>query len=419
METDVESHRTIIEGGSLFDSPKGQIIEGISLLIKEKKIQWMGNQDELDSEAGDLIIDATDKFIFPGFINAHTHLSFNFGDKPDQYKMNNRSVQIAYDALVNAQTYLRYGFTTVRDCGGDGNWESSLRRSIASGKVVGPRLLASTKAMTQYGAFEYTGPDPYRLSDIKNQEVISGIDGVTHAVRERKALGADFIKILLTGAVSFGQGSDLDLSYWSDDELEAIIAEASRLGTYVSAHAHGDTGVQRGIDAGVRSIEHGMLMEESTAKKMAAKGTFLVLTETVLKAFSKKEELAKMPDWMRERTIYAKSKMTIAHKAAYEAGVKIAYGTDYLHTETAKEFEHMTKVVGMTTADAIKTATLNSAELLRLDDQIGSLEKGKLADLVILSQDPLGDVKILQDPANFHYVIKEGNIVSRAGIIQI
>lgn len=412
---DKDNGRLIIAGGAVFDSNKGELVPDTSVVIEGRTIKWVGPTSSIDKNQEDTVINAEGKYILPGLINCHVHLELDFEKNWNEYLLANRSVQYAYDALSNAQTYIKYGFTTVRDCGGSNDWGSSLRRSFENNLFNGPRLIISGKPMHQYGQYEITGPDRYREVDVEFREIITGPAGAMHAVRERKAQGSDFIKLLLTGAVTFGEGSDLNLSYWTDDEIEAIVSEAERLGSYVSAHAHGDVGVQRGIDGGVRSIEHGMLMEESTAKKMAKKGTFLVLTETVLMGFNMEEVKAKMPIWMRERMEYVNTKMTSAHKAAYEAGVKIALGTDYIHTHTAKEFEFMVNNVGMNNSEALKAGTATGAELLRLDGSIGSVESGKLADLVIVGVNPLDDITSLQNLDNIEKVFKEGKLVSEKG----
>lgn len=408
----------IIDGGNILDSIKGTIIPDYSIVIEGNKIKWVGPATSYDKNKDDIIIDANGKFVLPGLINCHVHLEFDFDANQSEYVLANRSVQSAYDALANAQTYLKYGFTTIRDCGGSNDWGSSLRRSLQNNLFVGPRLSISGKPMHQYGQYEITGPDRYRNADVENMEIISGADGAMHAVRERKAQGSDFIKLLLTGAVSFGQGSDLNISYWTDDEIKAIVSEAERLGSYVSAHAHGDAGVRRGIEGGVRSIEHGMLMEEDTAKLMAKIGTYLVLTETVVMGFSEPERKAKMPDWMKERMEFVQDKMVSAHQVAYNAGAKIALGTDYLHTHTSKEFEFMVKNVGMTNSDALKAGTITGAELIRQEKNIGSIEAGKLADLVITSTNPLDDITSLQNLENIEYVYKDGKLVSSQGRLQ-
>ncbi|MHA2097120.1 MAG: amidohydrolase family protein, partial [Candidatus Kariarchaeaceae archaeon] len=395
-----ENGKLIIEGGTVFDSIKGEMLPDTSIIIADKAIQWIGPTSSVDKSQNDTTINADGKYILPGLINCHVHLELDFEANWQEYALANRSVQYAYDALSNAQTYLKFGFTTVRDCGGSNDWGSSLRRSLENNLFNGPRLIISGKPMHQYGQYEITGKDHYRSVDVLDREIISGAEGAMHAVRERKAQGSDFIKLLLTGAVTFGEGSDLNLSYWTDDEITAIVSEAERLGSYVSAHAHGDMGVQRGIDGGVRSIEHGMLMEESTAKRMAEKGTFLVLTETVVMGMSTEENKAKMPKFMRDRMAHVSTKLKAAHQAAYYAGVKIALGTDYIHSHTPKEFEFMVNNVGMSIPDALKAGTAVGAELIRLDDKIGSLETGKLADLVIVGANPLNDVTSLQNLEN-------------------
>ncbi|MCE7737006.1 MAG: amidohydrolase family protein, partial [Candidatus Heimdallarchaeota archaeon] len=325
----------------------------------------------------------------------------------------------SYIALKSSQEYIKYGFTTLRDCGGEA-WGASLRRAFDQNMFPGPRLLVAQNFLMQWGNQEEMGPDEY-LEIQRKHEVISGPDGVKHAVRERKRSGSDFIKTTTTGGVLHGMESQLDRSLWTQEELKAMVDEAERLGMHVAAHAHGNEGIYQATLAGVRSIEHCSMPTEETLKLMKKKNTYLVATHSPQFLLEDPDLIKKLvPEIIQKgRTVLAKR--SEAHKLAYDMGIKIALGTDAPvgrdHCHSPTELSLMVKNIGVTPAEALKMATINAAEAIKLEEQVGSITKDKFADFLILSKDPLVDVDVIANKDNIESVIKDGRIVSKKGIL--
>jgi len=257
----------------------------------------------------------------------------------------------------------------------------------------------------------------------ENYDIRSGPEGVMDAVRERKLYGSDFIKTATTGGVLHGIESKIDVSFWADDELEAMATEAHRIGMHIACHAHGNEGIYRATKFGIDTIEHGSLMTEETADLMVKKGTYLVPTHSALHNLQQSDILKQMPSEVQRKTIDTGKQLMENHKMAFKKGVLIAIGTDAgtpgnYHGKTGTEVKFMVENVGMTPTQAMQAATIHGAKAIQMDDKIGSLEVGKIADIVISNKNPLEDITILENPKNFSHVIKDGKImVEKARII--
>ncbi|MHA2249546.1 MAG: amidohydrolase family protein [Candidatus Kariarchaeaceae archaeon] len=274
--------RLVLENITFFNSKEGNYEYGKTIVSKDKQIAWIGDSSSFEKEENDMIIDGDGKFVLPGLIDSHVHISLSlaFMMNMERFMLRTKDAMYGYYALQNAQKYLPWGFTTIRDCGAWGNWGPSLRRAIDQGMFVGPRISVANKPISQWGNQEEMGPS-YIINAIKKEaEVLSGADGVRHAVRDRKRSGADFIKTMTTGGVLHGMESKLDRSLWTLDELEVMVDEANRLGMHVAVHAHGYGGVTSAVTAGVRSIEHGSMITEEAADLMVKQGTYLVPTHS-------------------------------------------------------------------------------------------------------------------------------------------
>ncbi|RMG26977.1 MAG: amidohydrolase family protein [Methanobacteriota archaeon] len=399
---------------NIIDIKSGKIMENQSVGFTNR-IWWIGEQNE---HKVDETIDGAGSYLLPGLIDLHVHLQATTAVNWAEEMMRKKSGMDHYIALSNAHRHLRAGFTTLRDCGGE-LWGSSLRHSIDRGIVMGPRLLVAQWTIGQWGNQEAMGPDEW-LEIQRKREVFTGSDGVRHAVRERKRLGSDFIKTMTTGGVLHGMESKLERTLWTEEELTAMVNEAHRLGMHVAVHAHGTAGIVHAARAGVDTIEHCSLVDEEGIKLMKKQGITMIPTQT--SAFMDKPDLMeKLPPEVRKKTIEVDTAMIERHRIAFEAGVKIACGTDAgvpgnPHGTSARELELYVENIGMTPLQALQTATINAAEAIGLEN-VGRIEKDAFADLVLVKKNPLEDISVLSDLSNIIGVFKDGALVAKQGKI--
>ena len=311
----------------------------------------------------------------------------------------------------NARLTVEAGFTAVRDVGAEGYTDIALRDAIDAGDVVGPRMLASGPALGITGGHcdDTMHAPEYKIS---GTGVADGVDAVMKKTREVIKYGASVIKFCATGGVlSFGD--DPRTSQYTLDEMKTIVSEAHRLGRKVAAHAHGGDGIKNAVLAGVDSIEHGSYIDEEGAKLMKEHKTFLVPTLYLGDWLVQNAEAIKLPLPLLEK---AKVVLPDARKhiaKAIAAGVPIAFGTDsavYPHGLNGREFAVLVKL-GMTPADAIRTATVNASKLMGWEDKVGSIDKDKFADMIAVDGDPLKDVTELE---RVKWVMKGGKVVKAA-----
>ncbi|MCK4778956.1 MAG: amidohydrolase family protein [Candidatus Lokiarchaeota archaeon] len=418
----LEKSRLIIKSGNVFDSVKGILKENQTIVIHENKIQWCGEDDVFEKETNDKIIDVKGKTIIPGMIDCHVHLEYlhEFFSNIERAILRNKEAMFGYYALKNAQEHLKSGFTTLRDCGSQTLAPASLRKVFDNGLFLGPRLIVAQRGIFQWGDQEEFGPQDW-INYLRKDEVISGPDGIIHAVRDQKRNGADFIKTTTTGGVLHGQDSKVELSLWNIDELKAMVLEAERLGMHVAAHAHGSLGIHNAVQANIHTIEHGTLITEETASIMVKKGLYLVPTQSAMTAEFSSEMKKTFPPEVIEKGEYLAKEVIEHHKMAFDKGVNIALGTDApvasAHGNSAQELILMVKNMRMTIAEALQAATINAARAIRMEDKIGSIEEGKFADLVVVNGNPLEDLTLLQKSNNLHHIIKDGRIVAEQGKI--
>ncbi|MFX0205315.1 MAG: amidohydrolase family protein [Candidatus Hodarchaeota archaeon] len=414
--------RVVLRNGNVFDSHTGALLEARTIVIKDKTINWVGADSNYEHENDDKVIDASGKVILPGLMDLHVHIEYlhKFVNNFEQAILRNKEAIFGYFALKSAQAHLKSGFTTLRDCGALTLATSSLRKTFDTGLLPGPRLLVAQRGIIQWGNQEEFGPQDW-LNFLRQYEEVSGVDGVIHAVRDRKRDGSDFIKTATTGGVLHGQESKIELSLWNDDELKAMVTEAERLGLHVAAHAHGSLGIHNAVKAGIHTIEHGSMITEETASIMIQKGTYLVPTQLAVTFFDNLPPEVKktFPPEAIEKGESLTKKAIENHKMAFEKGVNIALGTDAPidseHGNSARELTLLVKNIGMTPAKALQTATINSARAIRMEEELGSIEVGKFADLIVVNGNPLEDITLLEKLDNLDYVIKDGTIMAQQG----
>ncbi len=417
-----ENSRLIIKAGDIFDSVKGIVKENQTIVIHDNKILWCGNDDAFEKESNDKIIVVKGNTIIPGLIDCHVHLDSTAEPDYERKYLRTTKAMWHYYALQNAQRHLVNGFTCVRDCGSLPDWAPSLRRILDSRVLAGPRLVIANLPITQWGNQEAIGPIEVIEYYGKLTEVKTGIDGIKHAVRDRKRSGADFIKTITTGGVLHGITSKVDTSLFLDEELLAMTEEAHRFEMHVACHAHGREGVYRAVKANIDTIEHGTLIDEETIDLMNKKQTFLIPTHTAALGINKPDILKKLPPEVQIKIEEVIHEMKINHKSAFEKGVPIAIGTDAgtpgnPHGTTVYEIINMIDNVGMTSTQALQAATVQASKAIKMDKKIGSIEVDKFADLIVCNGNPIEDISILKDPKNLLYVIKDGKIMAEKGKI--
>ncbi len=402
------AQRTLLYCGKLIDPGSGQVSTEMSIVISGNTISAV-QKGYLSPSPGDKVVDLKTKTVLPGLIDAHVHLESETSPNAQLKEFTTSEADYAFQSTVYAKTTLMAGFTTVRDVGGSGvNIE--LRNAINKGIVAGPRIYTAGKIISSTGGHG----DPthgYRqglyTEPAFTETVADGKDACIKAVRQMYKEGADLVKITASGGV-LSLEKDGTGAQFSDEELTAIVTTAKDYGMRVAAHAHGAEAMKRAIRAGVTSIEHGTFMDDEAIGLFKKNGVWFVPTIIAGKSVS---DSAKKPGYFPP--IIATKALAIGpiiqgtFAKAYKAGVKIAFGTDagvYAHGKNWMEFVYMTEA-GMPAMEALKCATLNAAELIGVSDKVGSLEAGKLADVVAVDGDPIQDIHAM---GQVKFVMKNG-----------
>ena len=406
----LHAQKIFLHCGKLVDVNTLQIKERMTIIVEANKI--------LEVKAGyttgttaDKVIDLSKFTVMPGLMDMHVHLEGETkkGGAVDRFITNPEDV--AFESLKYAEITLMSGFTTVRDLGGSGV-NIALRNAINKGWVRGPRIFTSGKAIGTTGGHA----DPtngYRRDLIGDpgpkEGVVNGEEDGRKAVRQRYKDGADLIKITATGGV-LSLAKNGQNPQFTEEEIKAIVETAKDYGFIVAAHAHGAEGMKRAIRAGVTSIEHGTLMDDEAIELFKKHGTWYVPTITAGKSVA---DSAKIPGYYQPiivpKAISIGAQIQNTFAKAYKAGLKVAFGTDaavFAHGKNYMEFQYMVEA-GMPALETIKCATLNAADLLGMKSSLGSIEVGKIADIVAVEGDPSVDIKVMK---NVVFVMKEGVI---------
>jgi imidazolonepropionase-like amidohydrolase len=393
--------RTIVRAGKLLDVRTGRTLTNQSIVIEDGKIVSVGADSGATGDA--TVIDLSGKTVLPGLIDAHTHLTYD-----PRFGYDLLAISLPREALIgakNARLTLLAGFTTVRNLGARGFSDIALRDAINAGDVPGPRIDASGPALSITGGHCDDNMLPYAWHATE-VGVADGVENVQHKVREVIKYGADVIKICATGGV-LSLGDNPQHSQFTQAELQAIVADAHRLGRKVAAHAHGAEGIRWSAEAGVDSIEHGSYIDDAAIAAMKQHGTYLVPTLYLGDWFLENAPKTGVPPAMLKKgqEVMPAARKNIAH--AFASGVKVGFGTDaavYPHGLNAHEFAVMVKL-GLTPLQAIQAATVNDADLLGWADKVGVLEPGHYADIIAVDGDPLADVTTLE---RVKFVMKGG-----------
>ncbi len=395
----------------VFTAVTGEVLEDAVVLVDDHgKIAAVGRV----VPAGAVVVDLGDATLLPGFIDAHTHISGEMSDNwyRDFYQGIIRPpAEQAHYAARNARKTLMAGFTTIRNVGSN-DWQAvSLRNAINAGVVEGPRILAANHSIGATGGHGDGTPfPPDRIPpDGPVKGVCNGPDACRAAVRFQIKYGADVIKFMPSGGV-LSLADDVDAPQLTREEIAAIIDEAHALGRKVAAHCHGDKAARMAIEAGVDSIEHGTFLSDDTLKLMKRKGVYLVPTLFAGEWVGRHAD--RYPPAVAAKARAAAAQMQLMFQRAVKIGVPIAFGTDAgvePHGLNAHEFSLMVKN-GMSPKDALLAATREGAKLLGIADQVGTLEPGKIADVIAVAGDPLADITATEKVI---FVMKAGRIVKR------
>jgi imidazolonepropionase-like amidohydrolase len=409
----------VLKAARMFDGKSNALVRNAVVIVHGDKIVDAGSN--LPIPNGAQVIDLGDATLSPGFMDAHTHLTADFSGNYNERRLQEVDLNVSEQAIVataHARATVEAGFTTVRDLGS--RFVSSrefvdvaLRNSINKGVVVGPRMLVATKGIGATGGhFDPTsgfrdflfGREPDYTDGIAD-----GPDEIRKAVRFEVKNGADVIKAAVSGGV-LSLADEVDTPQLTPTEMAALVDESHRLRKKVAVHCHGDQAAHEAIEAGVDSIEHGSFMKPETLTTMKRKGTFL--TPTLMATEWIMSKIDNYPQALQAKAKAAAAARSEMFRNALKLGVKISFGTDaavFPHGQNAKEFKLMVDL-GMTPLDALKSATANDAELLGIGQKVGTLEKGKLADVIAMPGDPTSDITVTE---RVLFVMKEGKIIRR------
>ncbi|MBL7724262.1 MAG: amidohydrolase family protein [Chitinophagaceae bacterium] len=402
------SQKTYIWCGTLIDGVSDEHRKNMTIVVEKNKIIAV-QTGFTTAGVSDKTIDLKTKTVTPGWIDMHVHMEHE--TNPNRYleTYTFNPADYAFQSVKYADVTLMAGFTTVRDLGGSGV-NVSLRNAINKGLIKGPRVYTAGKSIATTGghADPTNGYKKELMGDPGPAEgVANGTEECRQAVRQRYKDGSDLIKITATGGVLSVAKSGKNPQFF-EDEIEAIVKTAKDYGFKVAVHAHGEEGMKRAIRAGVNSIEHGTFMDDETIELFKKHGAWYVPTITAGKAVG---DSAKIPGYyppvVVPKALETGPQIQKTFAKAYKAGVKIAFGTDagvYKHGMNWLEFGYMIEA-GMTPMDAIKSATISAADLLGEKDKLGSIEVGKLADIVAVDGDPLKDPKAF---GKVVFVMKDG-----------
>jgi imidazolonepropionase-like amidohydrolase len=408
----VLAETTLIHTGALIDGRSDEVRSELSVIVVDGRIESI-QDGYIEAGDADRLLDLKAHTLMPGFMDMHTHLTGEMGPKAYEEGFRMNPSDIALRSTVFAMRTLSAGFTTVRDLGDRERVSIALRDAIDRGWVQGPRVFTAGKAIGTTGghADPTSGLNRVLMGDPgANEGVVNGAEAARQAVRQRYKDGSDLIKITATGGV-LSTARNGQNPQFMDDELEAIIQTANDYGFHVAAHAHGAEGMKRAIRAGVHSIEHGTFMDDEAIQLFKQHGTWYIPTVLAGNYVAEKAEIdGFFPDVVRPKAREVGPQIGDTFARAYAAGVKIAFGTDCgvsPHGSNAGEFALMV-AGGMPPMEAIRAATLRGAELLGIEERLGTVEAGKIADLVAVEGDPLQDISRLE---NMAFVMKEGAII--------
>lgn len=410
----IVAQNTYLHCGNIIDTKSGKVLNEKTIVIKGNTIVSVNDGFITSDNANDVIVDLKSKTVMPGLIDMHVHIEGE--TSPTRYldRFTKNKSDVAFVSAEIANRTLLSGFTTVRDLGGSGV-NVSLRDAINKGIVSGPRIYTAEKAIGTTGG--HADPTNGMRKDLMGdpgpaEGVINSPEDARKAVRQRYKNGADLIKITATGGV-LSVAKNGQNAQFTQEEVNEIVKTAEEYGMVVAAHAHGKEGMKRAVIGGVQTIEHGSFMDAEVAKLMKENNTYLVPT---LSAGRYVEEKAKIPNYYPD-VILPKIASTMevlddTFSMVVKENVPIAFGTDagvFPHGENAKEFIYMVEA-GWSPMFSIKSATITNAKLLGMEDKLGVIESGYLADIIAVDEDPTKDISTMVEVS---FVMKDGVVYKK------
>jgi len=406
---------TILTNAFLIDGTGKEPVDGAAVVVEGERIKDIIRSGKVGPLRGKVeTVDLRGRTLMPGLTDAHVHMCAVEGNTAEQHRHNPPSL-IAAKTLRRMEQALQQGFTTVRDAGGA---DYGFREAVASGLYPGPRMLVSGRVLSQTGGHgdkrrraELTDPVDCCLGMVG--VIADGPDEVRKAVREQLRRDVDQIKIMASGG-AMSPSDELDTTQYTVEEMRAAVEEARAVGKYVLAHAYSGSAVRAAIQAGVRCIEHGNLIDAAGAKEIKKAGAYLVPTMVTYEAIWREGKAYGISEHQLQKINVARELSVEGLTHAYRAGCKIGSGSDLLgdmQSQRAMELELKGQV--MKPMEVLLSATRVNAEIFRMEDQIGSVEPGKYADLIAVKGNPLKDLRIFQNLDNLHLIMKGGHAHKR------
>ena len=392
---------TALVGGNVVDLDGGPALENAVILIEDERISAIGSRDDIEVPADATVIDQSGQWLIPGLMNMHVHLGLILPGKMAFELAGETDANLALRMAAAARETLQAGVTTIRLPGDSRHVDLALDRSIRKGESVGPRIFSAGEALVITGGH---GSEPGRV-------YVDGPDELMQAARLQISLGAKWVKIMISGGIATDGGAIAE-ALMTPEEIRAVVDAAHRFGAKVAAHSGSSIATNVAVDAGIDSVEHGYTLDRRTLRKMSKAGTWLVPTIVVSQpATAPFFERIGSPQWYLDRRDSVGKLHWQALKTAIEEDVNIALGTDQLPNEpndgttaTVREAEYYVEA-GMTPLEALRSATTETARMLEAEDDIGSLEVGKYADIVGVPSDPTEDISALRE---LNFVMKGG-----------
>ncbi len=397
--------------GRIIKATGEEPIENGAVVINGNTIEYAGDKTGARYPEGTTVIPIGNGTVLPGFIDQHLHFGIGAVDLTKAYMRDD--IQKAMLAVKEMKILLNAGFTSVRECGG---LSTSFQEPLNEGWVRGPRIISAGQFIVQTGGhadFIQKFPVEFTKLRISHTRIADGVSECRKAAREQFRKGAKFLKIMTSGGIT-SQGDGNRESQFSREEIRVFVEEAELHDTYVSSHAQGTAGIKNALICGVRSIEHGMFMDDECIELMLKNNAWLIPTFTIVDSYLKNTD--KLPPWVVEKLMASRVEHRLSAKRCYEAGVKIGFGSDLTNDAVicpfginGREFRLLTEI-GMTPMEAIIAGTKTGAEIINMGDRLGTLQEGKIADVVVCSGNPIDDISILEHPENIVLVIKDGKV---------